>query len=170
MYDLVREFQDIFTSLECEAEVVELLEFPLEGDRREQQKGPRARVVPPRGGAAQVEPVDLWGRDGNADSVDDEDSSAASSEEGEGPLVFSTLDDDAASCLVPTESNMKPHFNSPTDVMVFTDDPESHLPALRRSFQEHRQGRIRIRATHTKLFRMEADYLGHHVDQTGIHI
>ena len=48
VYDLIREFQDIFTSLECEAEVFDLLEFPLEGDRREQQKGPQARVVPPR--------------------------------------------------------------------------------------------------------------------------
>ena len=33
-YDLIREFQDIFTSLECESEETDLIEFPLEADRR----------------------------------------------------------------------------------------------------------------------------------------
>ena len=52
IYDLVREFQDIFTSLECEAEETDLIEFPLDADRRSGWNGRRARVLHPgRGGA-----------------------------------------------------------------------------------------------------------------------
>ena len=74
-----------------------MVQFPLDGDRRKGQNGQRARVIPPRGGAAQVEPVDLWEKDGDADSIGDEESSVTSDDEEEGPLVFSILANAAAS-------------------------------------------------------------------------
>ena len=166
VYDLVREFRDLFTSLECDATEMDLVEYPLEAGRKPEQAQQRARVVPPWGGAAYVEPIDLWGRDGDADSLGEEEDSESSDEDRDDrPLIFSILDDGAASCNIPIEFRMKPQFHSPADIMVITDEPASHVPALRGSFQEHRQACIRIQATHIKLFRTESTYLGHQVDQ-----
>ena len=37
VYDLVREFRDLFTSLECDAEERDLVEYPLEVGRKPEQ-------------------------------------------------------------------------------------------------------------------------------------
>ena len=97
-------------------------------------------MVPPRGGAAYVEPIDLWGRNGDADSLGEEEGGESSDEErDDGTVILSILDDGAASCNIPTEFRMKPRFHSPVDLMVIPDEPASHVLALWSSFQEHWQ-------------------------------
>ena len=45
-----------------------------------------------------------------------------------------------------------------------------YVLALQDTLEEHFQARIRLRATHTRLFQTRANFIGHQIDQRGVHI
>ena len=56
------------------------------------------------------------------------------------------------------------------DVIIHTDTINRHLDVLKKMFQVHREGGIRLRASKTHLFQSEVDYLGFQVTAEGINM
>ena len=54
------------------------------------------------------------------------------------------------------------------DLLIHTDDLETHLKLLQLVFQAHQESGIRLNAEKTHLFRTEVEYLGHLINAEGI--
>ena len=54
------------------------------------------------------------------------------------------------------------------DLLIHTEDLETHLKLLNLVFQAHQEAGIKLNAKKTFLFRTEVEYLGHSISQEGI--
>ena len=54
------------------------------------------------------------------------------------------------------------------DLLIHTDDLETHLKLLNLVFQAHQESGIKLNADKTHLFRTEVEYLGHLINAEGI--
>ena len=54
------------------------------------------------------------------------------------------------------------------DLLIHTDDLETHLKLLQLVFQAHQSSGIKLNAEKTFLFRSEVEYLGHLINAEGI--
>ena len=54
------------------------------------------------------------------------------------------------------------------DLLIHTNDPETHLKLLKLVFQAHWESGIKINLEKTNLFRQEVEYSGHLISENGI--